>query len=216
MAVRKVSNRGKNIIGKFPSIKMGRMIAFESLIERDFLYLIDYAKEVEWFEEQPLTIKYQYEGETRHYTPDFHLIEKGREVLIECKPEKFVLSVENQRKAIAARAWCACRGWEYRVVSDREIRKGARLTNIRLLTRYARILVSPCIQEFIYELLRGGKEMSIAEISAMIFPKDPLFMVGSILHLAFHHKICVPLEDVVISTQTIVRLPLKPRKEEKI
>ena len=111
MPVRKVSNRGKNIIGKFPSIKMRRMIAFESLIERDFLYLIDYDKEVDWFEEQPLTIEYQYEGEIRHYTPDFHIIEKGREVLIECKPEKFVLSAENQRKAFIARDWCACLFW---------------------------------------------------------------------------------------------------------
>ena len=216
MPVRKVSNRGKNIIGKFPSIKMRRMIAFESLIERDFLYLIDYDKEVDWFEEQPLTIEYQYDGEIRHYTPDFHIIEKGREVLIECKPEKFVLSAENQRKAFIARDWCACRGWEYRMVSDREIRKGERLANIKLLARYAREVVSPCIQEFIYELLSGGAEMSIADITAMISPKDPSLVVGSILHLAFHHKICVPLEDVAISTKTLVRLPLKPRKEEKI
>ncbi len=58
MPVRQVSNRGGNVIGKFPSIKMGRMIAFESLLERDFIYLLDYDPAVEWFEEQPLTIEY--------------------------------------------------------------------------------------------------------------------------------------------------------------
>jgi hypothetical protein len=70
MPVRKVSNRGGNIIGKFPSIKMRRMIAFESLLERDFIYLLDYDKDVEWFEEQPLTIEYQHEGKRRHCIPD--------------------------------------------------------------------------------------------------------------------------------------------------
>ena len=72
MPVRKVSNRGGNIVGRFPSLKMGRMIAFESLLERDFIYLLDYDVRVEWFEEQPLTIEYQHDGQALHYTPDFH------------------------------------------------------------------------------------------------------------------------------------------------
>jgi len=53
MPVRNVSNRGGSVIGRFPSIKMERMIAFESLLERDFIYLLDYDARVEWFEEQP-------------------------------------------------------------------------------------------------------------------------------------------------------------------
>jgi hypothetical protein len=39
MSVRKVTNRGGNIIGKFPSFKMKRAIQFESTLERDYLYL---------------------------------------------------------------------------------------------------------------------------------------------------------------------------------
>ena len=50
---------------------MGRMIAFESLLERDFIYLLDYDARVEWFEEQPLTIGYGQADRTLHYTPDF-------------------------------------------------------------------------------------------------------------------------------------------------
>lgn len=30
------------MIGLFPSLKMGRMAAFESLIEQDYLYVLDY------------------------------------------------------------------------------------------------------------------------------------------------------------------------------
>ena len=131
MPVRKVSNRGGNIIGKFPSIKMERMIAFESLIERDFIYFLDYEQEVEWFEEQPLTIEYRYEGQVLHYTPDFHLVERGQDVLVECKPEKFVDKEENRRKSAAALDWCEKHDWEYRVVTE-QIRDGFRLQNIKL------------------------------------------------------------------------------------
>lgn len=82
--VRKVSNRGGNAIGRFPSTKMVRMIAFESLLERDFIYLLDYDPAVEWFEEQLLSIEYLHEGKLLHYTPDFHLLEDGQHVLVEC------------------------------------------------------------------------------------------------------------------------------------
>ena len=125
MLVRKVSNRGGNVIGYFPSIKMQRMIAFESLIERDYLYLLDYELGVEWFEEQPLTIEYRHKGKPFHYTPDFHTVEAGRYVLVECKPHALVDKEENQRKFRAARTWCTNRGWKFRVVTDRDIRTGS-------------------------------------------------------------------------------------------
>jgi hypothetical protein len=57
MPVKKVSNRGGNIIGRFPSLKLGRMVDFESLIERDFIYVLDFEPDVESFSEQPLTIE---------------------------------------------------------------------------------------------------------------------------------------------------------------
>ena len=103
MPVRKVSNRGGNVVGRFPSLKMGRMIAFESLLERDFIYLLDYNARVEWFEEQPLMIEYVEADRPLHYTPDFQVLEAGQCVLVECKPESFVESVDNQRKFAAAR-----------------------------------------------------------------------------------------------------------------
>ena len=121
MPVRKVSNRGGNAIGRFPSTKMGRMIAFESLLERDFIYLLDYDPAVEWFEEQPLSIEYLHEGKQLHYTPDFHLLEDGQHVLVECKPERFVEAEENRRKFGVAQEWCQARLglWAYLCSGER-------------------------------------------------------------------------------------------------
>jgi hypothetical protein len=77
MPVRKVSNRGGNTIGHFPSLKMGRMIDYESLIERDLIYLLEFEQDVTWYAEQPLTIPYHYEEKERDYTPDFHIVCQG-------------------------------------------------------------------------------------------------------------------------------------------
>ncbi len=86
MPVRKVSNRSKkNTIGDFPSIKMKRMIAFESLIERDGIYTFDFDPDVLAFEEQPFSIEYEHEKKKRRYTPDFLLKKLDHSVVVECK-----------------------------------------------------------------------------------------------------------------------------------
>jgi hypothetical protein len=214
MPVRNVSNRGGNIIGKFPSIKMGRMVAFESLLERDFIYLLDYAEEVTWFEEQPLTIEYQEGGKTLHYTSDFHVVEGGENVLVECKPERFVEKDENRRKFVAARNWCAQRNWAFRIVTGREVRAGFRLQNVKLLTRYARQRVDPTMQGRICGLLYNCQApLTMDDIVTAIPLADPGAVTACLLRMAFHHEIAVPLDDAPLSGETAVRLPARTQKE---
>src|SRR5258708_23583958 len=138
MPVRKVANHGSNIIGRYPYLKMGRMVAFESTIKRDYIYLLDYEPAVTSFAEQPLTIEFSCDGAVFHYTPDFHVVENGLNVLVECKPVRFMDTDENQRKFVAALEWCANCGWSFQIVSDKQLRAGYRLRNIKLLTPFAR------------------------------------------------------------------------------
>ena len=46
------------------------MIAYESLLERDYFLLLEFNNSVSSYEEQPLAIEYQYGGQIRTYTPD--------------------------------------------------------------------------------------------------------------------------------------------------
>lgn len=204
MPVRKVSNRGGSVIGRFPSLKMGRMIAFESLLERDFIYLLDYDARVERFEEQPLTIEYEHEGQARHYTPDFQLLEAGQCVLVECKPERFVDADDNPRKFAIAREWCATRGREFRVVTDRHIRAGFRLQNIKRLTSYARLAVDPRLCRQIEVGLQATPTMTLQTLAHQIDPADPQRVIACLLHLAFHHHLDLQLDTAPLSDATLV------------
>jgi hypothetical protein len=205
MPVRTVSNRGGSVIGRFPSIKMGRMIAFESLLERDFIYLLDYDVRVEWFEEQPLTIEYQHDAQTLHYTPDFQVVEAGHPVLVECKPTRFVDTADNQRKFAVARDWCATRRWEFRVVTEQHIRAGCRLANIRRLTQYARQSLDPALRSRIDLILRASAApLTLQEVVQAIGPDDPNPVIAGLLHLAFHHQLELTLDRVPLSGQTLV------------
>jgi len=206
--VRKVSNRGGNIIGHFPSIKLKRMVAFESLIERDYLYLLDNEAGIEWFEEQPLTIEYWHESKTLHYTPDFHIVEAGKNVLIECKPFALVDRDENQRKFRAAHAWCIDQGWSFRIVSDHDIRTGFRLENVKLLTRYARHVIEPGIKGLIYASMHSAQvSMSVDDLVRRVASTDLSMTKTAILFMAFYHEICIALDNAPIQGSTHICLP---------
>jgi hypothetical protein len=207
MPVRKVSNRGGNLVGRFPSLKMERMVAFESLIERDFIYLLDFEQDVEWFAEQPVTISYQYQGKTRKYTPDFHVIRNGQDTLVECKPEKRVHSTENQRKFAAAQLWCSTRGWTFQVVTDTQLRSGYRLQNVKLLTQFARYDISPGAKTRIRAFLSvASSPVTVADVMAHAAPNKPRSATIPVLHMAFHHELVVPLDNAPISADSSVAL----------
>jgi hypothetical protein len=207
MAVRKVSNRGGNIIGYFPSLKMGRMIAFESSIERDLIHVLDFEQEVTWFAEQPVIIVYQHEGKRCTYTPDFHLWRNGQSVLVECKPEGRVQIAENQRKFSAARAWCAAQGCTFEVITDRQLRTGYRLQNIKLLTQFARYDIGPGIQRRIRTCLStAAAPMTVTDVMVQVATPKPQTALIPILYMAFHHRLWMPLDPAPISVGSLIAL----------
>ena len=215
MPVRSVSNRGGNIIGRFPSLKMQRMIAFESLLERDFIYLLDYDANVTWFEEQPLTIEYQHEGKLLHYTPDFRLIKHGQQVLVECKPDHFVNTTDNQRKFAVAQAWCQACDWQFRIVTDDEVRAGYRLQNVKLLTAYARLRLDPVLRCQLYAALQSMPSGTpIQGLARALHPTAPATVMAGILHLAFHGVVDLPLEHAPITLSSTIALRRRALPEE--
>ena len=215
MGVRRLSKRTHGLNGLFPSLKTGRMIWFESFLERDFIYWLEFDPSVVTFAEQPFTLAYQHLGKTRRYTPDFHVrYAAEQDVLVECKPTVFVETEENQLKFSAAQAWCAERGWSFRVVTEADVRQEPRLANIKLLMRYARLGVTPQIQSQVFAALAAASRLSLGQIARLLEPADPTAAVPGVLHLAARHTIAVALDDAPLSLETWVTLPSSATSEE--
>jgi hypothetical protein len=205
MGVREVSNRGGNIIGHFPSLKMGRMVAFESLIERDYIYLLDYDPAVTEFGEQPLTIDYVEDGKKLHYTPDFKVELDGTTLLVECKPAKYVDTEDNQRKFAAGVAYCADCGWEFQVVTEEQIRAGFRLQNIKLVTRHARFKVQADFRSRVYSVLKAHQEMSLGQLATAIDAANVPAAMAGLYYLAYRHMLVLPIDTEKVSENSVVR-----------
>lgn len=148
MAVRKVRNIGSNIIGSFPSLKMKcQQIAFESTIERDFLFFLEYDQTVICYHEQPFTIELtSASGKLSTYTPDFQVIRANKKEIVECKPEALLKAPHTQHQMELGQQWAKENGHTFTLMTDLALRSGHRLANLKLLWRYSRSPVSPSLE----------------------------------------------------------------------
>ena len=200
---RKVHHGGKNFIGLFPSIKMKKMITFESLLERDLIYLLEYDANVMDFTEQPLTIPMNISGRRQQYTPDFLVNKYAESTLLEVKPIRFVEEFENSIKCEFIKDYCKEHSWNYHIVTERDIRRSPQLENVKLLTQYARHPADPYIDAgIIAGLLKQPAGMSLKDILKALNGSSRGEIVASVFRLAFHHQISLPLDSSPINLDT--------------
>ena len=146
--VRRITNRGRDrVIGKFASLKMQQIIQWESQIERDCCYWLEFDRDVIAYRSQPLIISYIFEDRKLRHTPDFevmrHSLQTGQYQYLEVKPYKKTMEDEFKRKHIARAAHFHLHGHIYDLITDEHLRKDSYLDNIRLLYRYARLTSNP-------------------------------------------------------------------------
>jgi hypothetical protein len=139
VGVRKISNAGRRqVIGKFPSIKMKTVIWWESQIERDYIYLLEIDPNVISYQGQPFQISYQQQGKSRIYTPDFFVKRNQIQQVVEVKANSQINKLQNKRLWQIITNWCQKQNWQFLVITDQMIRQQPKLNNIKLLFKYAR------------------------------------------------------------------------------
>jgi hypothetical protein len=160
----KASKKG-SFRGKFPSKKNMKMIYWESLLERDYIKTLEFDKDVVMFESQPVEIEYLYYGKKRSYFPDFLVTFRTEKVfLIEVKPEDRVEEEENKLKAEVGKMYCREHDWEYKVVTERDIRKGCFIENLNFLRNYGKERTSARKIDCLQRLYEENKPCTIFDI----------------------------------------------------
>ena len=110
-------------------------ITYRSLWERRFMLYCDRSDQIFKWSSEELHIPYYYEGDDRwhNYYPDFvvelavkdndFLTEPvaGRTILVEIKPSFQCKWKQNQAKWAAARKYCEEHGYEFRVLTEKEL-----------------------------------------------------------------------------------------------
>ena len=147
MPVRKLNRTySRSVSGVKYAEKASRQIGFESTLERDFIYLLEFDYNVEYFEEQPLKIEYfGVDRKLRSYTPDFFVrYVNHSEPAAWFQPMLFEIKYradlwknwkELKPKFQAAVRFAAQKGWRFKILTEKEIRTPY-LTNAKFLLNY--------------------------------------------------------------------------------
>src|SRR6185437_16490209 len=176
--VRKRRGSYLTVTGKFTSPKNKHMVLFEGLRERDFCLLLDYDPDVQSFQDHPVTISYRREGRKCRYTPDmlvhYRMVADGKPVR---RPELCEVKVRDDLRANwkeyrarfrAAQAYCREKGWRFRVVDERTLRRPM-ITNLHFLWEFRRRPPLPEVEAAVYQVVQrnpGAAVQDLAESAA--------------------------------------------------
>ena len=127
----------KRVRRRFASLKLKRMVYAESLLEKNCFRLLDFDSDVIYYREQPFKIFYFSNGDKHHYTPDIEVIRRHKKQIVEVKPFDQLNKEENIRNFEVGKRYALDNGYEYVVMTEKEI-CGQLLENIEFLYRYAR------------------------------------------------------------------------------
>lgn len=164
--VRKIGLGRRALAGMLPGTKLAhdQIAKFESSLERDFFVLLEFNPDVQRWDPQPVRLRVEETG--RDYTPDVlvSFYPKGserqpRRVLYEVKYRDELRQkwAELKPRLKAARRYAKTHGWEFRIITECEIREGGLLWNAKFLLPYVYDEpVDPDISVLIANLRRLG------------------------------------------------------------
>lgn len=163
LRARKVITRGPiRVVGKFPSIKSGRMHHWESQLERDRMYQLELDPEVIRFREQPMTLEVSVNGHLHRYTPDLEVQTTHEPLIEEIKPADKVEAHADLFEAVSE--FLADEGIAFRVVTDNEIRREPHLSNIKQLLPYRLAAIDIAELEFSAQLFSSCSGLTFGDL----------------------------------------------------
>ena len=201
MGVRRVKNSGGNVIGTFPSLKMREQVPYESTLERDLLFFLEYDTSVVRYQAQPFLITgSSADGNAHTYIPDFQVIRTGGKEIVECKKTAHLNEAHTRQQLALGQAWADTNQHLFVLITDTDLRAGHRLANLKLLWRYSRLSVSVRLIEQCRSFFAAQpRDTSLAALAAFLSGQESSFTQFPALYsLLFQHvlqaDLTAPLE----------------------
>jgi hypothetical protein len=177
------------------------MTAFESSLERDFLLLLDFDPDVEFFEEQPVKIIYgDANGRRRTYTPDVFVryrhdspqAKHTKPLLCEVKYRDDLRQhwAEYHPKFRAAGRYARQQGWRFRLVTERYVRTPY-LENVKFLRPYRTLPVNDSYRTQLLSTL------------ATLGATDPASLLAAVFEDRWQQAQLLPMLWQLVATQQI-------------
>lgn len=150
-------NRTKRAIGWFPSFISGDSQPYHSLLELDWLRLLDVTPGISSIKSQPRPVSFWLDGVRHEYTPDTEvLLSNGRKVMVEVKPHDVAVSAEMRPVWEAIRARLADEDIDFKLATDVYLKAQPRYQSVLHLQMFNTLMPDPDISFRLSEILADG------------------------------------------------------------
>lgn len=191
--IRLVRSSGSNVIGRYPSRKMGRTLQFEShRCELAFIQQMEHDNDVLEMYDQPAKFNITYKTKKGRqanvpHCPDFLVLRREYVEFVECKTEEQLIKLAEEKPnrfqrdengmwhSPPAEKYLKPYGIRYTILSTASINR-IYIRNIEFLDDYMRadaLLIDSKALQFILSLVKGNHGISLHEILAQILSADP-------------------------------------------
>lgn len=185
-------NRTKRTIGWFPSIISGDSQPYHSLLELDWLRLLDVTPGVASIKSQPRPVSFWLDGVRHEYTPDTEvLLSDGRKVMVEVKPHDVAVSPEMRPVWEAIRARLADEDIGFKLATDVYLKARPRYQSILHLQMFNTLMPDPHISFRLSEILADGTFEPLGSLVSAF--DDPTQARMTIMSLARRRRLRIDL-----------------------
>jgi hypothetical protein len=201
--VRRVASIGHNTRGVMTN-KVGRIVQFESFMERSLLLVLDRDQTVRDYASQPETFR----DTLCVYTPDF--------IVWRCdgKTEIHEVTLEQRRQLDHAHVRerqatqiCQTRAWSYVVHTESVLPRGAELANLLGLFRYRPTMYNhPVIVQSILRILqhegRVLMQALVPDLASQLQLPDGM-VSATVYHLLWHNHLAADFQQLVFNDRPL-------------
>lgn len=154
----------KQTAGNFSSCKMRTSFWYDSLLQKDFMYWLEFDPDVLSYDTSAIPLEYYSNGKQKLYVPDFQVIRHQKKQIIEVKSQKVIKGEKYKRLYPLLSEICDEAGWEFVALTESQVWQEPLLSNIKLLYRYARENFSIEQYQNCLDILKLAVPASLAEI----------------------------------------------------
>lgn len=183
--------------------KAGRVVQFESFLERSLLLYLDRDRTVRDYGSQPETFHFLDDQGGQHtYTPDFIVWRHDESVEIH---EVTLISRRSQdkirRREEAAVAICLVRGWQYIVHTELDLPQDTELANLLALFHYRpSAYLHPAVAQAALAYVAVGQSAAMAHLVCQLTNSlglPPVSIISTLGHLLWHDQLQTDLHQPI-------------------
>ena len=211
---RKIKKNYRSVTGHFPSLKNGKSIGFESLLEKSYFLSFEFNDDIIFYYEQP-QIEIFFKNKNMVYSMDCYVV-RGKNLALKDSLVEIKYTEEIEKKQMyfeekfeATKVLAKNRNLNFELFTEKSL-SSIYLNNLDFLYKFKLNPVESEHKNRIFEVLKNSKSMTAYSLSKCISSslKDYPIIANAIWSLVANNKLRTNLENNKVTMNSLIEAVL--------